>query len=183
MSELRILRCVCALGLFAVLAAGCGGKETADATAAKPAAPKVAKREPEAAVAVAYHYDPTDKVDPFRSYIRREVTLDNDDTSSPLERFDLSQLIVMGIIWGVDEPRALVKDPTGKGYIVKAGAPIGKNKGRILRIEDNKVVVKETYLDHLDRATTKEVELELYTNGTGPGTGTGTGAGKNGRNG
>jgi len=27
------------------------------------------------------------------------------------------------------------------------------------------VVVKETYLDHLDRATTKEVELELYANG------------------
>jgi type IV pilus assembly protein PilP len=167
MSELRILRCVCALGLFAVLAAGCGSKDKADPNAAKPAAPKVAKREPEAAVAVAYHYDPTDKVDPFKSYIRREVTLEGDDTSSPLERFDLSQLLVMGIIWGVDEPRALIKDPTGKGYIVRTGTPIGKNKGRILRIEDNKVVVKETYLDHLDRATTKEVELELYANGVG----------------
>jgi Tfp pilus assembly protein PilP len=72
---------------------------------------------------------------------------------------------VMGIIWGLEEPRALVRDPTGKGYFVRAGTPIGKNKGRILRIEDNKVVVKETYLDHLDRATTKEVDLELYVNG------------------
>ena len=90
---------------------------------------------------------------------------ENDASSSPLERFDLSQLVVMGIIWGVEEPRALIKDPTGKGYIVRAGTPIGKNKGRILRILDNKVVVKETYLDHLDRATTKEVELELYANG------------------
>jgi type IV pilus assembly protein PilP len=167
MRELSILRCAFALGLFAVLATGCGGKDKADATAAKPAVPKVVKKEPEAAVAVAYHYDPTDKVDPFKSYIRRQVTLENDENSSPLERFDLSQLIVMGIIWGVDEPRALVKDPTGKGYIVRTGTPIGKNKGRILRIEDNKVVVKETYLDHLDRATTKEVELELYANGVG----------------
>src|SRR5262245_17200735 len=166
MSELRILRCAIALGLFAVLAAGCSSKESAD-TAPKPAAAKVAKKEPDAATAVAYHYDPTDKVDPFRSYVRRQVTLENEENSSPLERFDLSQLIVMGIIWGVDEPRALIKDPTGKGYIVRTGTPIGKNKGRILRIEDNKVVVKETYLDHLDRATTKEVELELYANGDG----------------
>ena len=129
--------------------------------------PKAARRAaPEAPPPVAeYHYDPTDKVDPFRSYVRRQVTFDPESGSSPLERFDLSQLTVMGIIWGMEEPRALVRDPTGKGYIVRAGTPIGKNKGRILRIEDNKVVVKETYLDHLDRATTKEVDLELYVNG------------------
>jgi type IV pilus assembly protein PilP len=167
MSHLGILRCALMLGLFAVLASGCGSKETVDPNAAKTAPPKVAKKESEAATQVAYHYDPTDKVDPFKSYIRRQVTLESDESASPLERFDLSQLTVMGIIWGVDEPRALIKDPTGKGYIVRSGTPIGKNKGRILRIEDNKVVVKETYLDHLDRATTKEVELELYVNGNG----------------
>jgi len=165
MTELRKLRA--SLALFAVLAvaAACGGGDKTDANAAKAAPAKVAKAAAPAPAAAAYHYDPTDKVDPFKSYIKRQITLDNDAESSPLERFDLSQLIVMGIIWGVDEPRALIKDPTGKGYIVRTGTPIGKNKGRILRIEDNKVVVKETYLDHLDRATTKEVELELYANG------------------
>ena len=165
MSELRHLRRASALLLCVAALAACSGKDKVDPNAARPAMAKPAKAEPSAAAAVAYHYDPTDKTDPFKSYIRREVTLQNDETSSPLERFDLSQLIVMGIIWGVDEPRALVKDPTGKGYSVKAGPPIGKNKGRILRIDDTKVVVKETYLDHLDRATTKEVELELYANG------------------
>jgi type IV pilus assembly protein PilP len=160
-----MLRAAGALSLALAFAVGCKGDKPA--AEAKPAAPKLApKLAEQASTAAAYHYDPEGKVDPFKSYIRRQVTLDA-DTSSPLERFDLSQLIVMGIIWGVDEPRALIKDPTGKGYIVKAGTPIGKNKGRILRIEDNKVVVKETYLDHLDRATTKEVELELYANGNG----------------
>ena len=165
MNGLRSLGCVCAVAALA-LSLGCskgdGGDGAAKPAAAKPA-PKAAA--PTAAAAPEYHYDPTDKVDPFRSYARRQVTFDNEANSSPLERFDLSQLAVMGIIWGVDEPRALIKDPTGKGYIVRAGTPIAKNKGRILRIEDNKVVVKETYLDHLDRATTKEVELELYANG------------------
>lgn len=165
MSGLRTLRTVCAFALVLVLATGCSDEQSADA--AKAAVPKPARRAaPEApAPAAEYHYDPTDKVDPFRSYVRRQVTFDPEVGSSPLERFDLTQLAVMGIIWGLDEPRALVRDPTGKGYIVKAGTPIGKNKGRILRIEDNKVVVKETYLDHLDRATTKEVDLELYANG------------------
>ena len=165
MRELRIVRRACVLALTVAVAAACGSKDKPEAAVAKPPAPKIAKAAPEAPIAAAYHYDPTDKTDPFRSYIRRQVTLESDESSSPLERFDLSQLTVMGIIWGVDEPRALVRDPTGKGYIVRAGTPIGKNKGRILRIEDNKVVVKETYLDHLDRATTKEVELELYANG------------------
>jgi type IV pilus assembly protein PilP len=161
-----MLRAAGALSLALACTVGCKGDKPAAADA-KPAAPKVVKKDAEqATTSAAYHYDPDGKTDPFKSYIRRQVTLEA-DTSSPLERFDLSQLIVMGIIWGVDEPRALIKDPTGKGYIVKAGQPIGKNKGRILRIEDNKVVVKETYLDHLDRATTKEVELELYANGNG----------------
>lgn len=167
MSGLRTLRCVCALALALAFTFGCSDDENAKGDAAKATAPRVARRAaPETeAVVVEYHYDPTDKVDPFRSYVRRQVTFDPEGNSSPLERFDLTQLAVMGIIWGLDEPRALVRDPTGKGYIVRAGTPIGKNKGRILRIEDNKVVVKETYLDHLDRATTKEVDLELYANG------------------
>lgn len=165
MSGLRTLRTVCAVALLLAFTAGCSDDATTDA--AKAAAPNVTRRvAPEApAPAAEYHYDPTDKVDPFRSYVRRQVTFDPEAGSSPLERFDLTQLSVMGIIWGLEEPRALVRDPTGKGYIVRAGTPIGKNKGRILRIEDNKVVVKETYLDHLDRATTKEVDLELYVNG------------------
>jgi type IV pilus assembly protein PilP len=167
MSGHRTLRWVCALVLALAFSAGCSDDGGAGADAAKAAAPKPAKRPAaEAPAPVAeYHYDPTDKVDPFRSYVRRQVTFDPEGASSPLERFDLNQLSVMGIIWGLEEPRALVRDPTGKGYIVRAGTPIGKNKGRVLRIEDNKVVVKETYLDHLDRATTKEVDLELYANG------------------
>jgi type IV pilus assembly protein PilP len=164
MSGHRNLRCACALALVLAFSAGCSGDESA--APAKAAAPRVVKPAAAAAAPTAeYHYDPTDKVDPFRSYVRRQVTFNPEDSASPLERFDINQLSVMGIIWGVDEPRALVRDPTGKGYIVRAGTPIGKNKGRILRIEDNRVVVKETYLDHLDRATTKEVDIELYVNG------------------
>ncbi len=79
-----------------------------------------------------------------------------------MERFDLTQQMVTAILWGTDRPRALIRDPAGKGYIISAGAPIGKNKGRVVSIEDNLVRVKETYVDFRDRATTKEVEMRLY---------------------
>lgn len=110
-----------------------------------------------------YRYDPTGKPDPFRSFIKREIEL-GPAITTPLERFDLSQLEVTAIIWGTERRRALVRDPAGKGYVVQAGTAIGKNKGRVIEIFDNMVLVKETYVDFRDRATTKEVELRLYQN-------------------
>jgi type IV pilus assembly protein PilP len=109
--------------------------------------------------AVEYSYDPTNKRDPFRSFVKTVV--EEGGTETPLERFDLTQLTVTAIMWGVDPPRALIRDPAGKGYIVVEGTIVGKNKGRIIAIEDNLVRVKETYVDALGRAATKSVEMRL----------------------
>ncbi len=109
-----------------------------------------------------YRYDPENKTDPFRSFIRAAREGQEHSIASPLERFDLSQLRVTGIVWGRKQPRALVEDPAGKGYVVAVGMAIGKNHGRIIRIGDNQLVVKETYVDFRDQATTKEVEMHLY---------------------
>ena len=115
------------------LLVACGGEEAPPAKAAKkpvrkPMMVEQAKLEPE----VAYRYDPAGKPDPFRSFVRREPELE--DNQSPLERFDLSQLSVSAIMWGTDRPHALITDPAGKGYIVSEGAAIGKNKGRVVKI-------------------------------------------------
>ncbi len=88
-----------------------------------------------------YRYDPTGKPDPFRSFVRLEDELD-EGMSTPLERFDLSQLEVTAIIWSTERPRALIRDPAGKGYIISTGAPIGKNKGRVVAIHDGVVQVE-----------------------------------------
>lgn len=108
-----------------------------------------------------FRYDPAGKPDPFKSFVRTEMTA-RSGVVSPLERFDLSQIEVTGIIWNAERPRALVQDPTGKGYVVGEGASMGKNQGRVVRIDDNRVVVKETYVDFRDQASSKEVELHLY---------------------
>lgn len=109
-----------------------------------------------------FHYDPEGKPDPFKSYVRQLAAIQEADLSSPLQRFDLSQLTVTGIIWAAERPRALIEDPTGKGYVVQTGAAIGKNRGRVVHIGDNRVTVKETYVDSADQATTTEVDMYLY---------------------
>jgi type IV pilus assembly protein PilP len=140
---------------------GSGERRTANA-APKPAPVPVADAAPDEPVMdQAFRYDPVGKTDPFKSFVRTQVSVRAGSTS-PLERFDLSQLEVTGIVWNAERPRALVHDPTGKGYVVSEGASMGKNQGRVIRIDDNRVIVKETYVDFRDQASSKDVELHLY---------------------
>jgi type IV pilus assembly protein PilP len=164
----RALRALGAVGLAVTLITGCGGGDSpgGEQASAKPkrSAPKAAKRRVAGAqTQQEYRYDPTGKPDPFRSFVLSLKKSNVDQAmSTPLERFDLSQLKLTGLIWGNEAPRALVKDPAGKAYIVGEGTPIGKNEGRVVRITDSGVTVKETYVDFLGKATTKDIEMRLH---------------------
>jgi type IV pilus assembly protein PilP len=107
-----------------------------------------------------YTYDPTGKRDPFRSFIL-QTQKDHDDVRGPLEQFDLAQLEVVAVVWGTEKPRALVSDPSGRGYIVKEGTYMGKNDGRVITIADNALVVKETYVDYFGETTSKDVTMRV----------------------
>lgn len=108
-----------------------------------------------------YHYDSTGKRDPFRSYILERAKEEHSAERGPLEQFDLSQLKLVAVVWNTPKPRALVTDPSGRGYIVAEGTPIGKNSGHITEIKDNGIVVKETYVDYLGERTEKDIELRV----------------------
>jgi type IV pilus assembly protein PilP len=110
-------------------------------------------------------YDPTGKRDPFRSFIwDRPDKMTNVAEAGPLGQFDLSQLEVVAVVWRTGNARALVEDPSGESYIVGAGAAIGKNRGHVVSIDDNTVVVKETYVDYLGQETVKDVEMRMRSN-------------------
>ena len=108
-----------------------------------------------------YGYDATNKRDPFRSFVLDEAPRPTTHERGPLEQFDLSQLSVVGVVWGTQRPRALVTDPSGRGYMVQEGTPIGKNDGQVIRIGDTTMLVRETYVDDLGAATSKEIELRV----------------------
>jgi type IV pilus assembly protein PilP len=107
-----------------------------------------------------YVYDATGKRDPFRSFIFTVNTAER-DARGPLEQFDLAQLSVVAVVWGTDRPRAVVADPSGRGYIVREGTYMGKNQGRVIGIADNALVVKESYVDYFGDTTTKDVTMRV----------------------
>ena len=132
---------------------------------APPPAPE-AKIDPISGVAqieTGYSYDPTGKRDPFRSFVwdRQDKMAQEVAEAGPLGQFDLSQLEVVAVVWATGNARALVEDPSGESYIVGKGAAIGKNRGHVISIGDNTVVVKETYVDYLGQETTKDVEMRI----------------------
>ena len=114
-----------------------------------------------------YGYDATNKRDPFRSFVLDEALRLTKHERGPLEQFDLSQLSVVAVVWGTQRPRALVTDPSGRGYVVQEGTTIGKNDGHVIRIGDTTMLVRETYVDYLGAATNKEIEMRVRSKAQG----------------
>jgi len=108
-----------------------------------------------------YAYDPTGKRDPFRSFVLDLKKVESETERGPLEQFDLNQLSLVGVVWSASRPRALIQDPSGRGYIVGEGARIGKNEGEIVEIGDSVVLVKEVYVDYLGARTAKDIEMRI----------------------
>jgi type IV pilus assembly protein PilP len=109
-----------------------------------------------------FTYVAAGKRDPFRSFIlEQQASRDLGHDRGPLEQFELAQLALHAVVWDTPRPRALVTDPSGRGYIVAEGTPIGKNEGRVTKITDNLVVVRETYVDYLGERTEKDIEMRV----------------------
>jgi Tfp pilus assembly protein PilP len=104
--------------------------------------------------------------DPFRPMTLRAKTDNNSgkrENLSPLERFELSQLKLVGIVWNVKDPRAMVEDSGGLGYVIKVGTPIGANDGKVKAIYRNEVVVEEFYPDDYGARKKRDVGIKLMT--------------------
>ena len=103
--------------------------------------------------------------DPFRPMtlrVKTETTRKRENLS-PLERFELSQLKLVGIVWDTKDPRAMVEDSGGLGYVVKVGTPIGANDGKVKAIYRNEVVVEEFYSDDYGARKKRDVGIKLMT--------------------
>jgi len=139
-------------------------KAEGGAPAAKPASAEASGEQVVSfgAVAASFTYDPTDKRDPFRSYEWERLASEQDsELRGPLEQFDVNQLDLVAVVWKTGSARALIQDPSGSGFIVGMGTRLGKNDGEVIQIDDNLLVVKETYVDFLGQKTTKDIEMRI----------------------
>ena len=151
-----------------------GQKPAAQAPAKEPAkaTTEVAAVEPPAPVS--FTYEPQGKRNPFQPLVveKREVApppqrkaeqaAKPGGSGTPLENMDLAALKLVAIVWNIPNPRAMVEDGGGKGYILTVGTRIGKNQGEVKSISSAGVVVREKYEDD-GKIKTREVPLRLYS--------------------
>ncbi|XGC81565.1 pilus assembly protein PilP [Bdellovibrio bacteriovorus] len=99
-----------------------------------------------------YFYDPTGKRDPFKVFrtVRpttatpADSTVKHQEVLEPLQRWELERLQIVGILWDVKKPRAMVRDPDGTVYTVVKNSKIGRNEGFVAAIREGEIVVMET---------------------------------------
>ena len=113
-------------------------------------------------------YNPKGKVDPFEPLFREKPSLARAKPKrkkrvprTPLEKIDLSQLRLVGIITASSGNKALVEESNGKGYVIRTGTYIGTNSGKVVKIQNNKVIVAEEYEDVVGNVTVRNKELKL----------------------
>jgi type IV pilus assembly protein PilP len=148
------MRTLCVLAILLGGPTGCdllvSGKGTrSSSTPVAPAAGPAADAAPAPAAAEApveeYTYNPIGKRDPFRSFLAEGVRADDEVPRTPLQRFEIDQYALVGIIWGIDRPRALVEDPEKTGHVMEIGTYVGRNWGKVTQITDSEVVVTEEF--------------------------------------
>ena len=113
-----------------------------------------------------YVYDPTGRRDPFMIHKSFQKDLsprpstesatntksrNNSEASEsfdPLIRMDLDQLKVIGIIWEVANPRALIIDGGDKNKTVRIltrKTKVGRNNGYVAAIREGEIVIIESF--------------------------------------
>jgi len=117
------------------------------------------------AVATVPPYDATGRRDPFRPFML-DLKADPPPHVTPLQRYELGQLTVVGTVWEVSPPRGMVEDSMGMGYIVSVGTPIGRNGGVVTAIEPRQVVVEERVLDFYGNEQVRRIVMETPKEGS-----------------
>jgi Tfp pilus assembly protein PilP len=109
-------------------------------------------------------YSSAGKRDPFQALaLKTQTKRRQRENLSPLERYDLGQLKLVGIVSDAKDPRAMVEDSTGLGYVVKIGTPIGPNEGKIKEIKSSEVVIEESYVDFYGARKNRRISMRIVS--------------------
>lgn len=128
-----------------------------------PAAPAPPPETREETAKDIFSYNPGDYRNPFGSLLRikKEEEGPPEEELTPLQKVPVTDLRLEGIILMGKKAVAQIIAPDGKPYTVTIGTPMGRHKGKVIRITSDKVVVEEHFEDYLGRKFTEETELKL----------------------
>ncbi|GIW40431.1 MAG: hypothetical protein KatS3mg076_1008 [Candidatus Binatia bacterium] len=100
--------------------------------------------------------------DPFRPFVLDlRVSREPSRPKTPLQKYDIGQLKLAGIVLDPGGSYAVVEDSIGMGYIVTVGTPIGLRDGVVTKISAEGVTVEERTVDYFGREVVREVTMKL----------------------
>jgi type IV pilus assembly protein PilP len=103
--------------------------------------------------------------DPFRSYLvvsKAKLLLPStSEHQLPIQKYEVNQFKVLGIIAGLPVNQAMVQDPVGKSYVIKEGMMIGPGNGVVVKIKERSIEVAEQYREESGRIRKRVVKLTL----------------------
>lgn len=90
-------------------------------------------------------YDPKGRRDPFVPFQESRDSEEGDFQGPllPLQRFDVAELKLVGVIWNVNDPKAMFLDPNQQIHVVGKDERVGRSNGYIAVIREGEVVVVE----------------------------------------
>ena len=116
-------------------------------------------------------YNPIGKVDPFAPLYKDEAKEKPKDIvvkpkeperpRTPLEKLDLAQLKLTAIVTTKDQKRALVEEASGKGYVVEIGTKIGLERGTVVAIDPDRIIIENEAENDFGKMTISKRELKL----------------------
>lgn len=117
-------------------------------------------------------FQPKSDRDPFKSFVTMRTAVDSPTEKAPriktpLQRYSLDQLKVVGIIAGGNVKRALLEDDVGKGYVVSAGEAVGSEGGKITSIQKDRIIIESTYSDVFGNEKVRRITKKLYVSEEG----------------
>ncbi|MDQ7786493.1 MAG: pilus assembly protein PilP [Thermodesulfovibrionales bacterium] len=161
------------LGIFVsmfVLFAGCGKEQPPPqkATAEKMAQPD-AKTEEKAATEAAKSsqetvtYDARGRRDPFLPLIQVSKEKPKKKAgASPIESYGIDELSLLAIAWDKDKFYALVMLPDRKTYTITEGMALGLQGGKVEKITNNTVLIREYIKDYRGEIKPRDSILKLH---------------------
>lgn len=109
-----------------------------------------------------YNYNAQGRRDPFRSILITTETTRKIDVLPPLQRTEIAEMRLIGIVWGSLGYSAMIQTPDGKGYTIRMGIPIGPNNGVVKKITERNLMVEEKFTDIFGEKKTREIVMDLH---------------------
>jgi type IV pilus assembly protein PilP len=108
-----------------------------------------------------YAYSRLGRRDPFAPIMEHDGKKTKAGERPPLERFNIGEFKLSGIVWGGFGYSAMLEGPDGKGYFVRHGSVLGPNRGVVKKITQNTMIIEEKYKTYTGETERKEIILEL----------------------